>query len=221
MIFLTFLGSCLCICLLAVSLSTKHWIKSKAKRIPEKPDSDITRKSDGKIYFGLFYGQKELNVGYGWRQENKLLQKEPDFMMYSVWQATKYCMYFALLFSAAAAVFAVVNTAITPVGDITGIPGLYIWNIISMLLQISAVSLWVWQYYRKLRYNVMSADDKKLSWSSDGMSYFGHSLWLVVASIIIQAINVIFIYTGTTELRHKKSAAPVIEEKSNGAIMLY
>ena len=52
-------------------------------------------------------------------------------MVYSFWQGTKYCMYFALLFSVAAAVFAVVNTAITPVGDLMGIPGLYLWNIIS------------------------------------------------------------------------------------------
>ena len=68
MIFFTFLGSCLCIGLLAVALGTRYWIVSRAKRNPDRPEYTTTNRSEGKIHFGLYYGQKELNVGYGWRQ---------------------------------------------------------------------------------------------------------------------------------------------------------
>lgn len=61
MIFVTFLGSCLSIALLAAAMGTKYWVVSKAKRTPNPMESD------GIVHFGLFQGEKELNVAYGWR----------------------------------------------------------------------------------------------------------------------------------------------------------
>ncbi|KAG8266707.1 hypothetical protein J6590_065741 [Homalodisca vitripennis] len=61
MIFVTFLGSCLGIALVAAALGTKHWVTSRAKRTPNPLESD------GLVHLGLFYGDKDLNVAYGWR----------------------------------------------------------------------------------------------------------------------------------------------------------
>lgn len=62
MIFATFLGSCLCIGLMAAALGTKYWTISSAVNLKSP-------KSDGKIHFGLFRGEKNLNVGIGWRAQ--------------------------------------------------------------------------------------------------------------------------------------------------------
>lgn len=62
MIFGTFLGSCLCIGLLAAALGTRYWIVSNALR----PNYS---KSGGRIFFGLFEGEKNLNFGFGLRSE--------------------------------------------------------------------------------------------------------------------------------------------------------
>ena len=61
MIFVTFFGSCIAMALLVASLGTKQWANAKAKR-QKNP-----HESDGRISFGLFDGNKELNVAYGWR----------------------------------------------------------------------------------------------------------------------------------------------------------
>jgi hypothetical protein len=43
----------------------------------------------------------------------------------------------------------------------------------------------------------------------------------VVAAVILHFFNITAIYVGTREVREKKMPQPMIEEKSNGAIMLY
>jgi hypothetical protein len=43
----------------------------------------------------------------------------------------------------------------------------------------------------------------------------------VVAAVILHFFNITAIYIGTREARGQKLPQPVIEEKSNGAIMLY
>lgn len=215
MIFSTFLGSCLCIGLLAAALGTKYWIVSTAIR-PTSP------KSDGEIHFGLFRGEKNLTVGIGWRAQRFEVPKDVDGMIYSMWLGTVICMSFGILFSATAALFAVINTAITPISFLTGISGLYLWNFLSIVFQGSAVGLWVGQYFKRLKFNVMSAEDRAdLTWTSEGRAKFGFSFWIIVASMVVHFINILFIFSGTKELRQKKTVKPIIEEKGNGAIMLY
>uniref|UniRef100_A0A0K8S9F7 Clarin-3 n=1 Tax=Lygus hesperus TaxID=30085 RepID=A0A0K8S9F7_LYGHE len=213
MIFGTFLGSCLCIGLLAASLGTRYWIVSTAAIVNRT-------ESDGKVFYGLFNGEKNLNFGIGWRTyELNVPQEMSALMVYSYWLGTVCCMAAGIVFSSLSAVLAVVNSATTPIWTITGVPGLYLWNIVSIIFQSGAVALWVTLYFRKLQFSIMTSDDR---WSTEGRAFFGLSFWLVVASIGVQIINVIFIYSATSDMRQKKKAAkPVIEEKTNGAIMLY
>uniref|UniRef100_A0A224XVX5 Putative conserved plasma membrane protein n=1 Tax=Panstrongylus lignarius TaxID=156445 RepID=A0A224XVX5_9HEMI len=216
MIFGTFFGSCLCIGLLAAALGTRYWIVSNAVR----PNYS---KSGGRIFIGLFEGEKNLNFGFGLRCETiEVPALMSEMMIYPLWLGTVICMCAGILFSAAAAVFAVINTATTPIGILTGVPGLYIWNTLSVLFQLGAIILWALQYHKKLRFNVMNEYERSHEWTSNGMAFFGLSYWLVVASVLLQFINIILIYSGTSDIREKKKATkPVIEEKANGAIMLY
>lgn len=215
MIFATFLGSCLCIGLLAAALGTKYWTISSAVNLKSP-------KSDGKIHFGLFRGEKNLNVGIGWRAQRFEVPKDIEGMMYAVWFGTVVCMALGILFSATAAIFAVINTASTPISFLTGISGLYIWNCLAITFQGSALGLWLLQYYKRLRFNVMSGEDRTdFSWTSEGKTDLGFSFWLVAAAVIVQFVNIIFIFSGTKEMRLKKNVKPIIEEKGNGAIMLY
>jgi len=54
---------------------------------------------------------------------------EPDIMVYSLWVLTVIGVLAGLIMAVAAAVFAVINSAITPISALAGIPGLYFWNI--------------------------------------------------------------------------------------------
>lgn len=56
------------------------------------------------------------------------MRTDREFLLYGLWVATIACLAGALLFAGLSAVFAVVNTATTPIGTATGVPGLYLWN---------------------------------------------------------------------------------------------
>ncbi|KAK7792200.1 hypothetical protein R5R35_005153 [Gryllus longicercus] len=219
MIFVTFFLSCLIIALLVAALGTKYWIVARARRISNPEESD------GRINFGLFEGKKELNVAYGWRTYEikmlELLHTDREFLIYGVWVATIGSLCAGVLFAALAAIFAVINTATTPSGSLTGVPGLYLWNFFTLFFNLAAVSLWITQFYQKLQYNVMSMEDQRNMWSSTDMAKFGYSFWFVVGATIASFVSLVIIYIGTNEGRQKKTPQPMIEEKSNGAIMLY
>jgi hypothetical protein len=50
---------------------------------------------------------------------------------------------------------------------------------------------------------------------------FIHIHRFVVGAIVVHFCNITAIYIGTNTTREKKTPQPMIEEKSNGAIMLY
>lgn len=43
----------------------------------------------------------------------------------------------------------------------------------------------------------------------------------VVGAVVVHFVNITAIYIGTHKVHEKKTSQPMIEEKSNGAIMLY
>jgi hypothetical protein len=43
----------------------------------------------------------------------------------------------------------------------------------------------------------------------------------VVGAVVVHFFNITAIYIGTHEAHEKKTPQPMVEEKSNGAIMLY
>jgi hypothetical protein len=58
----------------------------------------------------------------------ELMRTDHEFLLYGLWVAAITCLGGALLFAGLSALFAVVNTATTPIGMATGVPGLYLWN---------------------------------------------------------------------------------------------
>lgn len=129
-----------------------RWVTARAKRLPNPWESD------GRINLGLFEGEKRLNVKYGWREYpvhgkflkfclvltllqklyfvysilvTELVHNEREFLLYGAWIATIGCLAVGLLFSTLSAVFAVLNTATNQYLTLTGIPGLYMWNLLA------------------------------------------------------------------------------------------
>ncbi|KAL0277415.1 UNVERIFIED_CONTAM: hypothetical protein PYX00_004705 [Menopon gallinae] len=218
-IFLTFFGSCLALALVVAALGTKWWVTARAKRISNPGESD------GKINLGLFEGDKRLNVKYGWREHPvsvvELARKEREFLLYGAWIATIGCLAVGLLFSTLSAIFAVLNTATNQYLTLTGVPGLYLWNLLAMSFHLFAVILWAIQYIQKLQYNVLSRDDLDNRWTSSNMASLGYSFWFVVGASLVHLGNAIVVYIGTKEPRDSKNSIPIVEEKGGGAIMLY
>lgn len=56
------------------------------------------------------------------------MTKNPQLFTFSLWLLTIMSLALAMLFGLISAVFAVINTVVTPVEVITGIAGLYLWN---------------------------------------------------------------------------------------------
>ncbi|ODN03161.1 Clarin-3 [Orchesella cincta] len=224
MTFVSFITCCAALALLLAALSTQRWIVARAHR---KTTTNVTNTSDGRIHLGLFYGRKHLNVGYGWRPSDinviETLNNDKNFMSYGLWVATIGCVCLAILFAVFSAVFALVNTATTPVEAITGIPGLYLWNSCALVCNLGSLVTWGIQYHLKLRHNVLPIEDRKNTWTSEGLAVLGYSFWFVVGAAIIHILNLVLIFLGAHQNRRDrhKMHKPIQEEKTNGAIMLY
>lgn len=177
LIFCTFIYSCAAIGLIGAGLGSKRWVVASARR------TSNTTESVGQVNLGLFYGDKYLNIGYGLRTYSvdviEMMKMDPDIMIYSLWALTVIGVLAGLIMAVAAAVFAVINSAITPISALAGIPGLYFWNISAMFFQLLAGSFWVGQYFQRLQYNVMNKDDRRNKWTSEGNASLGFSFWCV------------------------------------------
>lgn len=225
MIFVTFFGCCFGIALMAAGLSTKWWFEAEAQLLRANAEGLMEKRpnSSGHVNFGLFKGRKALNFGYGVRINpinvtEMVLNEQPVFMDQGLWLATIVCLCFAMLWAIVGALFAVINTATTPVEWITGVGGLYVWNILAVIFNVVSVSCWAAQFHLHLVSNVLLYD-ADANWTTEGQEKFGYSYWLVVVAIFIHIANIIIIYTGTSEPKQKQQLeAP---DTKAGNIMLY
>ncbi|CAH1986589.1 unnamed protein product [Acanthoscelides obtectus] len=217
MILVTFFVSCAAMALLVAALGTKHWTDARAKRAKNPAESD------GKIHFGLFEGKKELNVAYGWRTYEmdviQLLRSEPEFLIYGFWLGTVVSVCAGLLFSTLSAIFAAVNTATTTSRCLAKVNGLYVWNFFAVFFDLLALCFWLGQFFMSIQYNVLSREDRENEWTSEDMAEFGYSFWFVAGAAIASFVNIIIIVIANME--KEETIVPVLEEKTNGAIMLY
>ncbi|XP_063868227.1 uncharacterized protein LOC135104624 isoform X1 [Scylla paramamosain] len=141
-----------------------------------------------------------------------------EYMDYGLWVGTIACLSAGLLMAVVGALFAIVNTATTPVEAITGIPGLYLWNGLAALCDMLTVILWAVQFHKHLTDNVLLYDAND-GWTTKGMEVFGYSFWLVVVAIFVHIANIVIISIGTWEPKKKDHLqAP---ESKGGNIMLY
>lgn len=142
----------------------------------------------------------------------------PEFMSYGLWVGTISCLAIGMVFAVVGALFAVINTATTPVEFITGVPGLYIWNSMAALFNLICVILWAVQFHQHLTKNVLLYD-ADAGWTTKGMEVFGYSYWLVVVAIIVHIANIVIIFVGTYERKAKEEVRKPEEKSVN--LMLY
>lgn len=143
---------------------------------------------------------------------------QAEFMDYGLWAGTIACLCLGMLFAVVGALFAVINTATTPVEAITGVPGLYVWNTLAALFNLVCVICWAVQFHAHLTKNVLLYD-KDNGWTTEGNEVFGYSFWLVVVAIFVHVANILIIFFGTYEPKVKEQMkAP---ESKSGTIMLY
>ncbi|XP_018022113.1 clarin-2 isoform X2 [Hyalella azteca] len=157
---------------------------SSAQEESSRTKEEVFRpNSTGSINFGLFQGDLELNVGFGERLTHFQVSETSGLMNQGLWVGTIACLCVGLLFAIAGAIFAIINTATTPVELITGVPGLYIWNSLAAVFTLVAVVLWSVLYHTSLSHNVL-IEQSKDGWTTEGNEALGYSFWLVVVAII-------------------------------------
>ncbi|XP_028156288.1 uncharacterized protein LOC135083903 [Ostrinia nubilalis] len=212
MIFATFFGACLCIALIVASLGTTHWIDARARRTSNPLESE------GRISFGLFEGHKELNFGYGWRNHDFSVKAGSHPARRWAWCGTAGQLGAALISAGGACILAALGSA----ARVRCSPRpLLIGNSLAVLFTLGAISVWLTEYFLRLQHNVMSDEDLANTWSSDGMADLGLSFWLVVSASIAAFVNIVCVLIAMSDARDIDTVAPALEEKVNGAIMLY
>ncbi|KAF9409859.1 hypothetical protein HW555_010892, partial [Spodoptera exigua] len=198
MIFATFFGSCLCIALIVASLGTTHWIDARARKTTNLLESE------GRISFGLFEGRKELNPAYGWRIYDFSVKAGTHPARRWAWCGTAALLAASVLSAGGACVLAALGSAAR-----------------ALLFSLGAIAVWLTEYFLRLQHNVMSDEDLANRWSSDDTADLGLSFWLVVAASITAFVNDVCILIAMADGRDMDTIAPALEEKVNGAIMLY
>lgn len=227
--FFTFFICCGCLAFLSASLATQEWIIAKPVKIKPESLSNVTaddhKKFRGELHFGLFEGYKILNHGFGDRKSYILIQQEitknPELMIFGLWLFTIMCVALAVLFALISAIFAVINTVVTPVEVVTGVAGLYLWNGVGGLFSAGAVVSWVAQFYSKLRKNVMTKEEIEQQWISEDKAMFGYSFWFVVVAFILFVLNVIITTLAIRQPWERRKPKISLNKNPEGIIMLY
>ncbi len=221
LIFATFLLSCGGLALLTGSLASKHWVVAAVHR-PVNP------KSEGRVHFGLFWGTRRLNHGFGERVNDMnvvdVQYREKTFFVRELYATTIACVCAALLFGLISACLALYNTASNPVESVCHFPGLIAFNCIAFLLALAAVITWLVQYFTRLRANLLMREDVAAGWNSEGKAVVGFSFWLVfIAALVYFANSVIFLLLQRNRSRIRTAKNHIIEatSKPNGNLMLY
>ncbi|XP_024946336.1 uncharacterized protein LOC107273243 [Cephus cinctus] len=219
-IFATFFLSLLGGGLVCAALVTQHWVEAKPWRTPNPQESA------GRVHLGLLQGKKELNVAYGWRtyhvSVSQMIRQDPSVMSWGLWIGTLGTTSAALVAAALAALLAVLNTATSPRAKILSVPGVYLMNIIALLLCVASSGTWLAQYYTRLYNNVLPKEDIDNMWTSEGSAELGYSFWLVVGAGVVHLINIALVGWGSGRERDDRlETVPALEEKTAAAIMLY
>ncbi|XP_015916501.1 clarin-3 [Parasteatoda tepidariorum] len=228
--FCTFFICCGCLALISASLATQKWIVAKPVKVGLPPSISNATAGDhtkfrGDLHFGLFEGSKTLNHGFGDRKTHIWVQQEmgknPQLFIFSLWLLTIMSLALAMLFALVSAVFAVINTVVTPVEVITGIAGLYLWNGLGALFSAASVLTWVGQYYARLKQNVMTKEEIEQQWKSEDLAWFGFSFWFAVVSCVLFFLNIVLTSLAVRQPWEKRKPKLNMSKNPEGVIMLY
>ncbi|CAB4069102.1 CLRN [Lepeophtheirus salmonis] len=172
-IFSTFLSSCLAISLLGASLGTDNWVESKVYR-------EANVKAYGYVHFGLFKGARQLNHGFGERNYpmdiSDIMFHEQKFMNRDLYVTTVAMLIGGIFFGGLTVILSLLNTASDPREAVCHFPGLIALNSLAAICSLTGIATWVAQFSVRLKTNVLIREDTiKGGWSSEGLSFLGHS----------------------------------------------
>lgn len=204
---------------MVAALTTENWVQASARRYN-------STESQGRIHFGLFSGQKHLNVAYGWRRHDidvlAVLRDEPDVMSYWLWLGTALGAGFGALGGAVGAIASVLKSSSASKKTGTMLV-LFVSNFLSGISQVLSFVCWLIQFIQYLKHNVLLMEDRENHWYSVGLASLGTSFYFVVAGIVVVLLNIILLIVATTMERRERNQVLEIptDEKTHGAIMLY
>lgn len=151
-----------------------------------------------------------------------LIQNEPDIMNFWLWLLTTLGTGIGLLSSLVSAILALWKAAASTHKSYS-IFWLIFTSIVSLLSQMSAFISWLIHFIQYLRRNVLSLEDRRLKWRSQGSVFLGYSFYLVVLGTIVVLCNIAILLRVRSENHKRKERVDpnLYEHKYNGAIMLY
>ncbi|XP_071502558.1 clarin-2-like [Diadema antillarum] len=195
------LGFSICIsCMLIASFCSPNWIEAQAIRnVTGAPDTIADPPNDrysGLVTFGIIYGYKQFNYGFGARERLTYIVfvEYEDVYNTDLVVVTLVFMIPAVVFAVVATFFSYLNTTRVPTETLHGRPGLYLWNGIGLLACVLSLSVYAALYLTEIQYEALSVEDRQ---STGGFytdrSLLGYSYWLVVASAVLYVFNLILI----------------------------
>lgn len=151
-----------------------------------------------------------------------LAQNEPDIMNFWLWLLTTLGTGIGLLSSLVSAIIALWKTAASTRGSFS-IFWLIFTSTVALLSQMTAFISWLMHFIQYLRRNVLSLEDRRLKWRSQGSVFLGYSFYLVVLSTIVVLCNIAILLRVRLEKHRRRDRVDpnFYEQKNNGAIMLY
>ncbi|XP_076363999.1 clarin-2-like isoform X2 [Tachypleus tridentatus] len=226
--FSTVVLCCGCLAFLAASLGTEKWVNAVPLRegyAVNISDIDQEGRYKGTINVGLFSGYKKLDPGAGAR-ENELKitderQKYPSFFSFGLWIMTITFLVMALLFGLLGTIFGVLNTVTTPVELITGMLGLYVWNILGVIASLMTIIMWAALFHTALINNIMTQEELEEGWTSKDKAYLSKSFWYVLIALFFYFINIVLVHLAITQPWERRKPKAVPDQNPNGVIMLY
>ncbi|XP_064630684.1 clarin-2-like isoform X2 [Lineus longissimus] len=218
--------------LVSAALATNFWVESKPVReVPQqiidsaKNVSGVydTNKFKGEVHFGLFYGSKVLNYGFGesGRETEIIVPKEArnGLFNFGLWVATIIFSAFSIAWGLVCIGFVVLNVGTKPIETLTGPMGLYLWNAFALFFTLLSVIMYIILYHVDLVDNVMTSMEKQNYWTSQDRTYLSYSFWFMVVPTGCYLLNIIIIYISGTKIKPVRYQASMKQAQIDGVMM--
>jgi len=184
--FWALLASLTSFCLMCISIATNYWIISE----PTK-NSTIEKLASGKVYFGLLRGYKVFDSGFGTKGRDESINvvdyiKTESLYPLGLWVLILALAIIVVIFNIVSTALCLLNLLTKPFRTEQGPIGVTIVNLVSSLLTLVCVIVFVVIYSSYLSASVLTREELKKNWISDGKTSLGWSFYLLVGALMTQ-----------------------------------
>lgn len=89
------------------------------------------------------------------------------------------------------------------------------------LFCLVAIVAWVVQFYLKLSHNVLTPDEQKDKWTSEGRASLGYSFYFLLVALVLFALNLAILLLASLQPWGWKKPKHITPKNPEGVIMLY